>query len=92
MSTDSSAASSTYRIQHLSGVENYSTWKIKMLDILTDMGLKDYALGMTQKPNQPDSSSKALAWKKKDRQTLSTIRLRNSTLDLRKSIVFMQAP
>ncbi|KAJ3766065.1 hypothetical protein FB446DRAFT_601968, partial [Lentinula raphanica] len=64
---------SSYRIQHLTGVENYSTWKIKMLDILTDMGLEDYALGAI---TQPTDTAAAADWTKKNRQTLSAIRLR----------------
>ncbi|KAF5374058.1 hypothetical protein D9757_010721 [Collybiopsis confluens] len=69
----SDSTTSAYRIQHLSGVENYSTWKIKMLDILTDMGLEDYALGAITRPND---ATAAADWSKKDRQTLSAIRLR----------------
>ena len=69
----SDSTTSAYRIQHLSGVENYSTWKVKMLDILTDMGLEEYALGATSPPNDPTAKA---AWDKKDRQTLSAIRLR----------------
>jgi hypothetical protein len=59
--SDSSVASSTYRIQHLTGFKNYSTWKIKMLNILTNLGLEDYALGMATKPNAPDSDPTVLA-------------------------------
>lgn len=70
-----SAAGSAYRIQHLFGVDNYSTWKIKMLDILTDMDLVEYALGTLTKPTD---TSKAAVWTKKDRQALSAIRLRVS--------------
>ncbi|KAJ3757301.1 hypothetical protein EV360DRAFT_46346, partial [Lentinula raphanica] len=68
-----SSSNSAYRIQHLSGVESYSTWKIKMLDILTDMGLEDYALGAI---TQPTDTAAAADWTKKNRQTLSAIRLR----------------
>lgn len=68
----SDTSSSIYCIQQLTGVENYSTWKVKMLDILTDMGLYGYALGNVTRPAdqalQPD-------WDKKDRQALSAIRL-----------------
>ena len=68
----SDSTTSTYRIQHLSGVENHSTWKIKMLDILTDMGLEEYALGTISRPNDPTAKA---TWDKKDRQALSAIRL-----------------
>jgi hypothetical protein len=60
--SDSSVASSAYRIQHLTGVKNYSTWKIKMLDILMDLGLEDHALGMAIKPNTANSDPTVLAW------------------------------
>ncbi|KAJ7138257.1 hypothetical protein C8R44DRAFT_531271, partial [Mycena epipterygia] len=59
---------SAYRIQHLSGEENYSTWAVKLTDILTDQGLIDYG-----------TQAAAIAeWDKKDRQALSQIRLRVS--------------
>ncbi|KAF5363236.1 hypothetical protein D9757_005853 [Collybiopsis confluens] len=69
----SDAVTSAYRIQHLSGPENYPTWRTKMLDILTDLGLEEYVLGTNTEPN--DASAKT-SWARKDRQALSAIRLR----------------
>ena len=69
----SDATTSAYRIQHLTGEENYQTWSIKMTDILTDLDLDDYVKGRSQKPNESDA---AIAWSKKDHQALSAIRLR----------------
>ncbi|THU95179.1 hypothetical protein K435DRAFT_897844 [Dendrothele bispora CBS 962.96] len=64
MAESSSTSHSVYRIDPLHGAEDYSVWKIKMLDILTDLGLEDY-IGDT-----PPSDTT------KDWKALSTIRLR----------------
>lgn len=65
----------TYRIEALKGSENYTTWRVQMSDILTDMGLWEYVTGETPMP-----ADKALAadWSKKDRKALTCIRLRVS--------------
>lgn len=55
------------------GAENYAVWKIKMIDILTGQDLWEYVDGTNALPN--DESLQAV-WRKKDRQALSTIRLR----------------
>ncbi len=73
MSSDGGTGS--YRIDPLKGAENYPTWRVQMLDILTDMGLWEYASGETPLP-----ADKALAadWAKKDRKALTAVRLRVS--------------
>lgn len=63
---------SVYRIEPLKGPENYLTWKIKMIDILTDLGLIDYADGSIP---APADTALVADWKKSDRKALSTIRL-----------------
>jgi hypothetical protein len=72
----SDATTSAYRIQHLSGEENYQTWSVKVTDILTDLGLIDYPMGRIPKPSAPDTDATVVEWYKKDRQALSAIRLR----------------
>jgi len=72
----SDATTSAYRIQHLSGEENYQTWSVKVTDILTDLGLIDYPMGRIPKPSAPDNDSTVVEWYRKDRQALSAIRLR----------------
>ena len=72
----SDASTSAYRIQHLQGEENYQTWAVKITDILSDLGLDDYAKGRIPKPNAPDTDSAVIEWSRKDRQALSAIRLR----------------
>lgn len=43
--TDPKDSSNVYRIEALKSVENYSTWHVKMEDILTSLDLWDYAKG-----------------------------------------------
>ena len=81
----SDSTTSAYRIQHLTGEDNYPTWAIKMMDILTDLGLLEYVLGTNIKPVHTLNSAGAVvdpngtkaaeiaAWEKKDRQALSQI-------------------
>ena len=71
--TESSTHTNVYRIEPLTGAENYAVWKIKMMDILTGQDLWEYVEGTITQPS--DTAGKA-AWKKKDRMALSTIRLR----------------
>ena len=71
--TESSSHTNVYRIEPLTGAENYAVWKIKMMDILTGQDLWEYVEGTITQPS--DTAGKA-AWKKKDRMALSTIRLR----------------
>lgn len=42
MSTNTSSGSSAYWINPLKGTKNYATWKIKITDILNDMGLSEH--------------------------------------------------
>jgi hypothetical protein len=86
----SDSTTSAYRIQHLLGEENYTTWSVKMEDILTDQGLLDYVLGIISRPQhtrnadgdivdpQGTQAQAIQAWDCKDRQALSQIRLRVS--------------
>lgn len=66
MAESTTSSTSTYRIEPLRGSENYAVWKIKMIDILTDLGLIDYIEETS--PTSADSI--------KARRALSTIRLR----------------
>ena len=86
----SESSSSTYRIQHLLGEENYPTWSVKMTDILTDLQLLGFVDGTMAKPVHTYDSAGAIVdpngtqaaaiakWEQKDRQALSQIRLRVS--------------
>ncbi|KAF5335922.1 hypothetical protein D9758_018331 [Tetrapyrgos nigripes] len=69
----SESSNLTYKIEPLKGGDNYRTWKVKMIDILTDLDLLEYVDGSHAEP--ADQSAKE-DWKKKDRKALSTIRLR----------------
>src|ERR1700678_2434573 len=74
--TDNAATSTStnvYRIEPLTGAENYAVWKIKMIDILTGQDLWEYVDGTTILPTDTASQS---GWRKKDRLALSMIRLR----------------
>lgn len=62
-----------YRIEPLTGAENYAVWKIKMIDILTGQDLWEYVNGMITLPN---NEAQKPGWWKKDRLTLSAIRLK----------------
>jgi Domain of unknown function (DUF4219) len=59
-----------YRIDPLSGAENYAIWKIKMMDILMGQDLWEYVDGTTTQPSDPTPK---VAWAKKDRMVLSMI-------------------
>lgn len=67
--------SSIYRIELLQGTPNYPSWKVQMVDILTDSGLEDHV-----EPAADDAAAKLretdTAWIKADRRALSAIRLR----------------
>jgi gag-polypeptide of LTR copia-type/Domain of unknown function (DUF4219) len=72
--TTASSHTNIYRIEPLSGAENYAVWKIKMMDILTGQDLWEYVDGTTTQPS--DQTLGRGTWVKKDRMALSTIRLR----------------
>lgn len=61
-----------YRIQHLLGVENYPTWSVKIMDILTDLNIDGYPLGKKPLPvlatSTPVTQADIDEWHKKDRQ------------------------
>lgn len=46
----SDSTTSAYHIQHLLGEDNYRTWSVKLMDILTDQGLVDYVTGGIPRP------------------------------------------
>src|ERR1700720_944560 len=71
--TDTSTHTNVYRIEPLTGAENYAVWKIKMMDILTGQDLWEYIDGTT---TLPTDEAQQPAWRKKDRMALSMIRLR----------------
>ncbi|QRV94521.1 Gag-Pol-like polyprotein/retrotransposon [Ceratobasidium sp. AG-Ba] len=68
-----SVGSGMYKIDKLTGQDNYIVWRMRMVDILVDCGLYDYVDGM--KPNPGSSDTK---WTSNDRKALSAIRLRCS--------------
>lgn len=70
------ATYSAYRIEHLLGEGNYSTWVTKMTDILTNLSLYEYPTGEIPRPAGDTDTPAILAWIKNDRQALSAIRLR----------------
>ena len=73
----SSESSSTYRIEPLHGASNYAVWKIKMHDILTDLGLVKYTESTAPLLTSDKSNQSAVnTWNAKDHKALSTIRLR----------------
>jgi hypothetical protein len=75
MATSTNESSGNYRIDPLRGAENYTTWRVQISDILTDMGLWEYTTGTITKPTDP---AKLEEWQKKDRKALTAIRLRVS--------------
>src|SRR3954463_14062378 len=79
----SSSGTTSYQIDPLKGIENYATWKIKIIDILDDMGLSEHIEGLIPAPQSASTSSGKLVsqskdadWDSKDRKALSAIRLR----------------
>lgn len=71
-----SETSPLHRIDALKGAENYSVWKIKMIDILTDLDLLDYVDGTMEQPTDETRTDDQKQWKSKDQRALSAIRLR----------------
>jgi hypothetical protein len=71
--TETSMHTNVYWIKPLTGAENYAIWKIKMMDILMGQDLWEYVKGTI---TQPSEAVARMAWRKKDRMALSTIRLR----------------
>jgi gag-polypeptide of LTR copia-type/Zinc knuckle len=79
----STSGTTSYRIDPLKGIENYATWKIKVIDILDDMGLSEHIEGPLPVPQSASTSSGKTAsqskdadWDSKDRKALTAIRLR----------------
>src|SRR3954453_22541582 len=79
----STSGTTSYRIDPLKGIENYATWKIKVIDILDDMGLSEHIEGPLPVPRsaltslgKTASQSKDADWDSKDRKALTAIRLR----------------
>lgn len=72
-----STTDSNYKIEHLKGAENYVMWSAQISDILSELGLWEYASGAT--PCPADAAGKE-AWEKKDHKALVTIRLRVSAV------------
>lgn len=70
-----SKSHSVYKIDPFKRAKNYPTWKIKIIDILTDLDLIEYADGTKKAP--ADAATKA-TWLKSDWKALSTIRLQVS--------------
>src|SRR5260370_5203241 len=70
-------ASGGFRVPSLTGKDNYKTWKINMVDILSDMDLLNH---IEKKPEELHAADAAAAIKTKilkmDQKTLGQIRLR----------------
>jgi hypothetical protein len=77
MAVDNSKANigGGYRIESLRGAENYVLWKIRMEDILVDMGLWEYVSGEKEKPAD-NAKDQLQIWKTMDRKALTQIRMR----------------
>src|ERR1700742_4111954 len=87
LSTDSAVSSNIYRIEPLRGAENYSVWKIKMTDILTELFYYNIATGASKKPEarlsgpgvpgttDAETEKEIAIWEKKNRSALSAIQL-----------------
>lgn len=58
---ESTSLSHAYCIDPLQGAENYTVWKIKMTDILTDQGYMDIVDGSEILPTE---EAEAKLWKK----------------------------
>src|SRR5260370_11586144 len=69
-------ASSGFQVPSLTGKDNYKTWKLNMVDILSDMDLLDH---IEKKPEELHAANAATAIKTKilkmDQKTLGQIRL-----------------
>ena len=66
--------SGSYRIEPLKGTENWLSFQVQMLDILSDTGHINYVDGTNKRPISDDDQK--LAWDKADRKALVMIRLR----------------
>src|SRR4051812_31902138 len=80
MSTNTSSGSSAYWINPLKGTKNYATWKIKIADILNDMGLSEYIedwppVALTSL-GKLVSQSQSADWDSNDQRALTAIWLR----------------
>ena len=67
-----SSASTLYRIEPLKGAENYTSWKLKLEDILMEQGLWDYVnsdANLLPTAAEDDKTK----WHKKDHSALSAI-------------------
>lgn len=75
-----------FKIEALTGAENWQTWKVRLSDILNDADLWDYVSGELSCPSPPSPNATAEAkaeiektikeWRSKDRRALTAIRLR----------------
>nr|AAZ28935.1 polyprotein [Phanerochaete chrysosporium RP-78] len=83
--SDSSSISASVRIEPLQGSENIAPWKVKIMDILTSLGLEDTIT--SDPPQAPEDADKATLiqhekakaeFKRRSLQALSHIRLRVS--------------
>ena len=66
--------SGSYRIEPLKGTENWLSFQVQMLDILSDTGYINYVDGTNKRPISDDDQKQA--WDKADRKALVMIRLR----------------
>jgi Domain of unknown function (DUF4219) len=68
--SNASMHTNIYRIEPLTGAENYTVWKIKMMDILMGQDLWEYVDGSI---TLPTDAAQQTTWHKKDRTALSVI-------------------
>src|ERR1700761_1800536 len=68
------SSSSIHRITPLQGSADYASWKVQMLDVLTDLGLEDCVAADAKAPDESDKKEHT-KWVKMDRKALSAIRL-----------------
>jgi hypothetical protein len=54
--------SNVYQIKHLKGAKNYAVWRIKMMDILTELGYYAIAVGTEPRPSVIDPPEPGQEW------------------------------
>ena len=79
----STSGTTSYQIDPLKGIKNYTMWKIKIIDILDDMGLSEHIEDPIPMPQsaltslgKSASQSKDADWDSKDQKALTAIWLR----------------
>lgn len=69
--------SHAYKIKLLDGAASYTSWAVKMMDILTDQDMDKYITGpLSVKPTGTTTPEEMDKWERGTRKALSSIRLR----------------